>query len=158
MLTVWAGFYYFLLYKKYDEVLSHKERKVWLAVLFLYPILETLIKVFIEANFIPYSWRPINIAEHILWAASMYLILLPITKRFINRNGLFLGLFITFCIVILIGNINEFVEAALRFLWNLNTESRLIAYYFDTIIDLIDNCIGGLIGMHLTKHISSKNP
>lgn len=156
MLTVWAGFYYFLLYKKYDEVLNPKERKLWLAIVFLYPIVETLIKVSIEANFIPYSWRPINIAEHILWSTSMYLILLPITKRFINKNGLFLGLAITFGFVIVIGNINEFVEAALRFWWNLNTESRLIAYYFDTIIDLIDNCIGSTISLLICLNLFRK--
>ena len=146
MITVWACLYFFIILKKYEQVLNSSELKFWKYVVFLYPLIETLIKAAIEFNIVPYSWRPLNILEHLAWSTCMFLILMPFTKKLIAKNGKILGLSIIFGFVIVIGNLNELLEFALRIFWNLDSQKLFAAYYLDTIIDLIVNLMGSLIG------------
>ena len=145
MLICWFGLAAFI-YKTRLNSLSVKERKYWLILVFAYPVLETILKGSIYFDLIPYSYRPLNLIEHGLWAMSMGLVLYPLLKNSILKLNQIPAFLLVFGVVIVIGNLNELAEFVIRQLMNLTTTQLMDAYYTDTIIDLVVNLIGSGLG------------
>lgn len=156
MLLVWASLYFFIVIRKDFEVLNSTEFKVWQIIAFTYPLIETVIKMMIEFNVIPYSWRWLNNMEHISWSICMYLILLPYTKRLFNIHKYYIALALIFAVVVAIGNFNELLQYIIRSYLGFS-ENFSMTYYSDSMGDLINNLIGGLIASCISYLILSKD-
>jgi len=79
-LAVWLGISLFWTYTKQDQVLSVFEKKVYNFSLYFYPILGTLIKVYIYLDKFPGTYFWVNRFEHTLWAMALVVLLLPFWK------------------------------------------------------------------------------
>jgi hypothetical protein len=145
MCTAWFGLGALIVLKKLDSKLSTKEKVLWKVVLFGYPLLESAIKTIIFFNLIPYSYRPLNLAEHFMWSVAMTLLLYPLVRNYLSKNMLKTQLILLFGIIIIIGNLNELFEFGLRMSMSLTSERLFAQYYLDTIIDLGINMVGGAL-------------
>ena len=79
-LAIWLFISLFWSYTKQVELLSETEKKVYHFSLYFYPILGTLIKVYILFDFIPYTYFWVNRFEHALWAMALVILMLPAWK------------------------------------------------------------------------------
>jgi hypothetical protein len=115
------------------------EKNVFILITFIYPICETIIKISINENFIPYSWFWLNTLEHFIWAFFFtFMIYFSVKNKLTNQSSLNLVLLLI-AFTSLFGNLNEFLEYLLREYWNLSS----IVYYPDTIRDMFMNLVGG---------------
>ncbi len=154
MIIVWFGIGIFILQKKLHERLNPSELKLWIILLYGYPVIETILKLFIEFNVIPYSYTTLNIAEHMIWALCISLYIWPFFKGNTNIGIRFIALA---GMVIFIGNINEFLELGIRLYIGLNNQTRLAAYYTDTMQDLAMNIIGMCLGIGILSSLRNHN-
>jgi vancomycin permeability regulator SanA len=121
--------------------------KLWLVSIFLYPFLETIIRIFIAGEIIPYSWRYFNLAEHFIWMMFLLIISYPLfylTLKKIDKKHQFLHLF---GFLMVVGIFNEIFEYIMRMHNEMTDDYLLAAYYIDTIYDLSINIPGVIMGM-----------
>ena len=146
----------FLIVKKnYLNNLDPNQLKLWIFIFYGYPLIETIIKIFIYFNIIPYSYDALNIAEHAFWAFCMTIYLLPFFKS--KSNFGIIHAIALLGIVILIGNINEFVELAIRMaVFRKTTAEYWSLAYFDTMRDLLMNIAGSSLGIAFLTRSRSK--
>ncbi len=157
MLFIWSVFYFAIIYRKENKVLDTNQNKIWKITVFAYPILETFIKFMITFDIIPFSWRWLNTLEHLAWALSMYLMLLPYTKSLQSKVVSIWALFLIAGIVIIFGNLNELFEYIIRnIILNFTTDWRQALYYTDTTIDLTMNFVGVLTGAIISLKVLKK--
>jgi hypothetical protein len=108
-------------------------------VAILYPIIETILKMVIFYDLIPYSYEILNRIEHFSWAFFFTILLFPVFKYFLKGINNKIVLFIVIIsFVCLIGTFNEIFEFLLRTMWNLYDAT----YYQDTILDTVINFAG----------------
>ena len=150
-LLVWLGISLF--WSAFDRVklLSPLQNQLYMASLYFYPLLGSVIKFVIlglKSDSV-YFW--VNRFEHAIWALALTIILLPAwamidlkAKSILGNFGLFIVILGVIC---LFGNMVEFVEFGLRLNWQLNHKYAL--YYPDTIFDMISNIVGASVGFVL---------
>lgn len=153
-LAIWLGISLFWSYTKQDQVLSVFENKIYLSSLFFYPVLGTLIKIYIYIDRFPSTYFWVNRVEHSLWAVALVVLLLPFWKRLwvglkglprYTRNDNILDLFmIVVGVICLFGNMVEFVEYGFRVLGGY--QYKYAVYYPDTMYDMMSNVVGATLG------------
>jgi hypothetical protein len=135
-LCLWSALYLFIRQKSYPEGGSKNFDLIGIG----YPVIETVIKLAIIYDFVPYSWFILNRIEHIAFGLFMSLLLFPAFARAKPRTFPE-NLLLVSSLVLLAGTLNEIIEYAVRiFLSNFEFRSRL--YYTDTIYDLVMNLVG----------------
>jgi hypothetical protein len=150
-LVIWLGISLFWSYTKQDQVLSIFEKTIYLFSLFLYPILGTIIKIYIYLDKFPNTYFWVNRFEHSLWAMALVVLLLPFWKRLwvglsikdSNMNTLTLFIIVV-GVICLFGNMVEFVEYTMRFMGNM--QWKYDKYYPDTMFDMMSNVVGATLG------------
>jgi glycopeptide antibiotics resistance protein len=158
MLTAWFGLFYFLQSRVLRSLPTHSLKKCILITGYTYPLIETLIKFMIIRDVIPYSWFLLNRIEYTLWALCMTILIFGYFLKDIKQVSLLKHMLLVCGAIIILGNINEYIEYSLR----LSLVSKFSAYYPDTIYDLSLNMIGALTGyvmlyklyVHHDKHTS----
>jgi hypothetical protein len=163
-LAVWLGISLFWSYTKQDQVFNQSESKVYLFSLFFYPILGTLIKVYIFLVKFPDTYFWVNRLEHTLWAMALVILLLPFWKRlwiglkglprFARNDHIFALFIIVVGVICLFGNMVEFVEYAFRFLGHL--QWKYDKCYPDTIFDMMSNVVGASLGFAVVGSFLTK--
>lgn len=146
MLAVWFGALILIQFKGYDLELNRKERLLFDINAHLYPLLGTLIKVMIVENIIPDSWFWLNRLEHYIWAVAIGILFFPLLKDSFAKLHLMSKFILFVGLVVILGNLNEFMEYGLRIYMNLTTQYLFSEYYKDTIIDLVTNVLGAVTG------------
>lgn len=143
-LIVWAGIAMFWSISGKIKILSETEYKIYSYSLYIYPLIGTLIKLYIFLDIIPYTYFWVNRIEHSLWAFALVILYLPFWKK-LSTFTTSLGMIILIVgFVSLLGNMVEFVEYLVRLLSNLSYKYSL--YYPDTIYDMFSNIAGAGIG------------
>jgi hypothetical protein len=159
MLGVWFGLVFFIIYKKLVLPLPRWQQLVFLLNASLYPLLETCIKIMINENVIPYSWFWLNRLEHGLFSFCLTILVLPLFWKEHQSFSVWKQGCMVVGIVIIIGNLNEFLEYLVRIVSGLTTSDRFAVYYWDTIYDLMLNLMGSVIafGLYLWATHSRKS-
>ncbi len=158
ILSIWLIIGFYIKKTKKDQQLSSKEQKMFNYVFYIYPLIETFLKFMIEKNVIAYSWFWLNRLEHIIFSMVLGILLLPLIKKTFAKLNTFEALLYFVGLVIFIGNVNEFLEYAIRiYVTQITNNVILSAYYWDTIYDLGINLIGALLGFIIVKSIQIKN-
>jgi hypothetical protein len=152
VLSAWVSIYAFIKWRKLDQQLNQTEQRVFTIVAIFYPVVETVIKHAINANWIPYSWEWLNRLEHFGFSTALGILLLPLVYKQLAKLDLFGQALLYIGFIIMLGNLNEFAEYLLRVVWNLN--SKFALYYLDTIADLFINVCGGITSFVLYKIIN----
>lgn len=161
MLIVWFSSGFAMIFFGLTRSLPRKPLLAWHITFVLYPLLESILKAMIYFNIIPYSWLPLNIAEHFLWAFSMTFFLIPIFENYHltnqgNRFQILYKIFIVISLVTLIGNMNEFVEFLIRYFSGLNTVFLYAIYYSDSIRDMALNTLGSICAILIIQRFFTK--
>lgn len=161
MLIVWFSYGFAMIFFGLTRSLPRKLLLVWHITFVLYPLLESILKAMIYFNIIPYSWLPLNITEHFLWAFSMTFFLIPIFEKYPlknqeNRFQILYKIFIVISLVTLIGNMNEFVEFLIRYFSGLNTVFLYSIYYSDSIRDMALNTLGSVFAILIIQMFFTK--
>lgn len=161
MLIVWFSYGFAMIFFGLTRSLPRKLLLVWHITFVLYPLLESILKAMIYFNIIPYSWLPLNITEHFLWAFSMTFFLIPIFEKYPlknqeNRFQILYKIFIVISLVTLIGNMNEFVEFLIRYFSGLNTVFLYSIYYSDSIRDMALNTLGSIFAILIIQMFFTK--
>ncbi|GAB4149596.1 MAG: hypothetical protein OHK0017_13850 [Patescibacteria group bacterium] len=157
MLCAWFGMAAWLIYRKRMLPKQLSISAIYLLVIYLYPVLETIIKFAIQYNFIPGTWFWLNRAEHFFWAVAVSVLFLPYWSSIkykitqLQLNLLIVGL------VVILGNFVEFLEFGLRIQWGTINNVRGVIYYWDTIYDLMTNVIGAVVGLYIVTKLTGKN-
>lgn len=150
MLICWFSIAAFVKVKNFDKRLSRSERKLFFITIILYPIIETVIKYLLVNDIIPYSWFWINRVEHFLSAIAIEILFYPFLKPTLSKLNKIESFIFIVCVVVFIGNLNEFFEYLIRHI--LNTY-RLDFYYWDTIYDMVMNILGAALGFCILKSV-----
>ncbi len=140
MLFVWLIL--IVIFEKKAATMPQSYRKTFAIVVYLYPLIASIIKFMVVNNTIPYSWFWLNRLEHLTWSFSMTVILCPLVYqaiKLIKSKYLFILLA---CITIVLGNIIEIIEFCLR--QNMS-DTYMGLYYGDTMLDIIMNFTGSII-------------
>ena len=148
---VWFTVFFTFRFSNLEQKLSISEHKLYLATVFIFPLVETYLTWMIQKNIIPYSWFWLNRLEHFSSAVGVSIILLPIYIDIWHKLKLWQSLVFILGLVCLIGNLNEFFEFFLRVCCKPIKFSRFAVYYSDTIYDMGVNLIGGFVGFLLIK-------
>jgi hypothetical protein len=158
MLFVWVSMTVFIKMKRYNVELSLYERNAFEYTIYLYPLIETILKFMIVKDIIPYSWFILNRIEHFSWAFVMGILILPLLKNKLKTKDIVLQGLVFIGLVIIIGNINEFFEYFIRiFIIKPDDYYRISLYYSDTIIDLIVNVFGAIAGYCFILFLNKKS-
>jgi hypothetical protein len=128
---------------------SHVAKERIILVTISYPVIEIILKIFLNYNVIPFSWLMINRLEHIIFSALLtYFVYIIIDKNKIVNSKFGASIFV-FSLINVFGIINEFIEYFIRiYFLKFTSETYLTkfsAYYSDTIFDLAMNFISAFL-------------
>lgn len=149
--VIWFAAFFTFRFSKLESKLPTNEHKLYLATVFIFPIIETFITWMIHKNIIPNSWFWLNRLEHFGSSIGVTILLLPIYINIWRSLKTWQNLVFILSLICLIGNLNEFFEYYLRVCCNLISDEKFIFYYEDTIYDMGVNLIGGLVGFSIVK-------
>lgn len=148
MVNIWFGIIYYN-YKNTIQYLSLNERRVFILVSILYPIIETIYKFIIIYELCDLNYVIFNILEHLVFSFCLTLEFFYIFKNQISKDII---LYINILgVVNLIGIINEISQFVLR----ISTIVITASHYSDTIKDCIINLLGASFAI-LVIHIFKK--
>ncbi len=148
LIIIWTGVTIFVRVGGFLKIIPVRLSKLWIVSVFIYPLVETVIRIYIAKEIIAYSWRYFNTAEHFFWMMFLLVISYPLFYNVLQKlNGLhrFLHLF---GFLMIVGIFNELFEFVMR-IRNLVPPEKLAYYYKDTIYDLSINIPGVIAGMIL---------
>ncbi len=149
LIIIWTGITIFVRLGGFLKIIPVRLGKLWLVSVFFYPLVETVIRIYIAKEIIAYSWRYFNTAEHFFWMMFLLIISYPLFYKVLQKlNGLqsFLHLF---GFLMVVGIFNEFFEFIIRFYIHNIPQSDMGVFYEDTIYDLSINIPGVIAGMIL---------
>lgn len=129
----------------------------WWFLVLVYPPIEILIKANYVFDFVPYSWFWVNRFEHFLWAFLMCVLIYPALKNQLEKIPFYLRFIFISSVVVAIGSANEIFEGFIRSYMGINDLLRLSNYYTDTLIDMIVNIVGALLGTTAALNRSIRN-
>lgn len=157
MLFIWFSLALWIKYKNIDKNLTTSEYNLFLATIYLYPFLETVLKYMITEDVIPYSWSLLNRIEHFSWSFATGILIYPLLKPVLHKLSLLPALLYFVGIITMIGNCNEFFEFLVRYIENhLSDPARQAIYYWDTIFDLGINILGAAASFSLLQRFRKK--
>ena len=148
---IWFAVFFAFRFSNLEQKLSSSEHRLYLATVFVFPIVETWLTWMIQKNIIPNSWFWLNRLEHFSSAVGISIILLPIYIDTWHRIKWWQSLVFILGSVCLIGNLNEFFEFFLRVCCQPINDEKFIVYYPDTIYDMGINLIGAYVGFLIVK-------
>lgn len=154
MIFIWTGIVLFVKFGGFLNKVPIRLKKLWLVSIFLYPLVETIIRIYIAKDIIAYSWRYFNLAEHFVWMMFLLIISYPLfyeTLKKLDKKHRFLHLF---GFLMIIGIANEVFEYIMR-VYHQVPQYLLASYYKDTIYDLSINVPGVIAGMLLVHWLDS---
>ena len=150
MLIVWFAVATYAVAKHLDVRLDERQRSTYWLIIYLYPLIESIIKYMINGNVIAYSWFWLNRLEHFAWAVAMGLLLIPFLSPSLRKLSLPFQLLLYVGAVVIIGNLNEFFEYAIRiYIGMFGNQAKMAAFYWDTIYDLVINMLGSAFSFYL---------
>lgn len=127
---------------------------------FGYPLIETIIKIIINFNLIPYSWNILNRVEHFFFSICLTFLFWYLL-RFNHKQELpkYQKWLLLIGMVVIVGNINEFWEYLLRVITGSTSMAKFSVYYWDTIYDLFFNFLAAIVAStFLLFRFSSPQP
>ncbi|WP_027481973.1 hypothetical protein [Deinococcus pimensis] len=119
----------------------------WGAAL-LFPAWEFWVRWVLRHDGPPWSWTWLNRPEHLVWMALTVVVLSPLYRASLERLGFVARLVFVLGLACLVGNANEFFEYAQR---AHAGHAERAPYYPDTIVDMLVNVPGGLLGFALLE-------
>jgi len=146
LLIIWISIFLISILTKSIRNLSKNQKRIYFLIIFLYPLIEEIIKFFIDFNIIPYSWHWLNRLEHFFASFSFVYLFSPFYIKYLKNQPFAFSLVFIIGLVTIIGVGNEIFEYFIRVYLNLQSRAMKIIYYYDTIIDLIVNLFGALFG------------
>jgi hypothetical protein len=123
--------------------LNKNELKVYLLIIFGYPIIALLLKYFILTNIINRAWYYFNWVEHLAASFAMPFLFYPWLKPYWKSQPALVLIISVVGLVCILGNMNELTEFYLRYIDNDSLNHRDILE--DSMFDLVINFIGGLL-------------
>ena len=144
-LIVWLSISLYWDYTGQSLQLTKDEHKVYNFLIYLYPLIGTLIKVFILTKYFTSIYFWLNRIEHAMWAMALVILLWPAWKSLQKKVGSIALVIIIFSVVCLFGNMVEIVEFGFRYFRTISDSS--VFYYTDTLFDIISNFFGAGLGI-----------
>jgi hypothetical protein len=154
-LIIWFGLIIIFTWFKKDKEIPSNLNRLYHINIYFYPLIASIIKYAIEANLIPYSWFWLNRLEHGFWSFCVIILLLPLTAEILKQSK-FQFFILNLGLIAILGNLIEILEYLIRVLVNLNDYYVLSVIYRDTVLDMITNFIGGLLGISCVLYLSKK--
>lgn len=148
LVLIWFGIVFFLR-KNYVDRLTGTQLQLFWAVVYLYPILELILKYMIVFDVISYSWFWLNRLEHFVWVVAVEILLMPVFSHTLKKLNWKESLVFVVSVMVLIGNLNEFMEYILRAYLGVGSRDKFGLYYWDTIYDQVVNLTGAVVGFIL---------
>ncbi len=156
MIIIWFSVFFYFHFTHKISNLPKPFTTIYYATIFIYPLLETIIKYMIEYNIIAYSWFWLNRFEHFLWAFAVIILLIPLFINIIKKLLWWQSAFLIVGLIFIIGNGIEFIQFIIRYYYKPRNSVRFIAYYRDTIYDMMSNSLGSIMGFFILYQIKNK--
>lgn len=148
LILIWFGVV-FVLRKNYVNRLKGKRLQLFWVTVYLYPIIELVIKYMIVFDVISYSWFWLNRVEHFVWVVAVEILLMPAFSRTLKKLSWKESMVFVVSAMVFIGNLNEFMEYILRAYLGFGSRDKFGLYYWDTIYDQVVNLAGAVVGFIL---------
>jgi hypothetical protein len=139
-----------------ERELSIEQWRSYLLAIVLYPILETSIILLRLNGKLPPNFGFINRVEHSGWAIALMFFFLPLIAGFWKSLNVWQNLIFILGFVCLLGNFNEFLQYIFRIQPVSKDNALFAAYYHDTILDMMMNLLGGLVGFAILTRLFSQ--
>jgi hypothetical protein len=158
MITALCGIFWFFRLTRLEANLTPPQQlRYWLTVA-LYPPIETAVLVVKIRGYLPLDADWTNRLEHMCWAASLTIFFLPILAPIWQQLKPWQNLIFLVGFVCLLGNLNEFLEFALRIKTQPIDVPTFARFYSDTIYDMTMNVIGSFLGFGILSWVLTLNP
>jgi len=150
-------FFFFWVFRctRLEAKLNAREHQLYLLTLLLYAPAETAVQWLGVRGLIPHDFTLVNRLEHACWAAMLSILFLPMISQVWKRLNRWQSLLFVVGFVCLLGNLNEFLEYAVRARYTIN-EIQLAWFYTDTIYDMLMNLVGSLIGFGILNWVEHR--
>ncbi len=149
LIVIWTVIAVFARIGGFLKIIPVRLSKLWLVSVFIYPLVETIIRIYIAKDIIAYSWRYFNTAEHFFWMMFLLIISYPLFYKVLQKLNGFHRFIHIFGFLMVIGIFNEFFEFIIRDYIHKIPQSEMGVWYKDTIYDLSINIPGVIAGMIL---------
>lgn len=151
LIIIWTGIAVFVRAGGFLKIVPVRLSKFWLVSVFIYPLVETIIRIYIAKELIGGSWRYFNTAEHFFWMMFLLIIAYPLFYKVLQKLGGLHKFLHIFGFLMVVGIFNEFFEFIIRdYIHNISLE-EFAYFYRDTIYDLSVNIPGVIAGMILVR-------
>jgi len=151
-LGVWLLISLYFDYTKQTAKLNIQESRVYNLLIYLYPLLGTLIKIFILTKTLTFTYFWLNRVEHGMWAMALVILLWPAWKSLEGGVSNLVFAILVLSVICLFGNMVEIVEFSFRYFMEVSDATGW--YYNDTLFDMISNFFGAGLGILVILKVS----
>jgi glycopeptide antibiotics resistance protein len=135
----------------YLKGLSKGELRLFLATLYGYPLIESVVKLGIVLSGFTIDSPILNRAEHFLFNVAVIILIMPLLRKMLDVLSFWQGALVVLGAATLIGNAAELVQWILRTF--IFTSENTQWYYGDTILDMLTNFIGAVVAIVVLRKL-----